>query len=137
MVMEEARDRLRIIRRELKLNQGEFAGRIKISQSMLSGIEIGRETLTDRNIRLISLEFGVNEYWLRNGGPGPIFKEPPLLTPEEEKLLAVYEKLEPDRQEEVQKYAEERFYLQDHKKLRDEHWGGWPQREHAGNHGSA
>ena len=103
--MEEAKDRLRVIRRELGLNQGEFADRIKISQSMLSGIEIGRETLTNRNIRLICLEFGVNEYWLRNGGVGPIFKESQPLTPDMKKILEVYEKLNEENQKRIQIYT--------------------------------
>ena len=110
--MEEAKDRLRIIRRELRLNQGEFAERIKISQSMLSGIEIGRETLTDRNIRLICLEFGVNEYWLRNGGPGPVFKESQPLAPDRERILEMYEQLNDENQRKIQIYAEDILFSQ-------------------------
>jgi len=60
-------EKLKIIRRELDLKQGDFAERISTTQGHISDIENGRKMLSDRTIKLICLEFGINEEWLRNG----------------------------------------------------------------------
>jgi transcriptional regulator with XRE-family HTH domain len=54
-------------RAEIGLKQGEFADRIGISQGMLSDIEHENKPLTERNIKLIHLTFGVNREWLLTG----------------------------------------------------------------------
>lgn len=101
--MEEILDRLKAIRRHSKLNQTEFAKKLGITQSAYSGIETGRETLTDRNISFICIAFGINENWFRTGEGVMINpKQQPLLvfdsdgTPlehEESELIAIYKKL--------------------------------------------
>lgn len=60
-------NRIKSIRREYSITQGEFADRLKISQGHLSDIENGRRVLTDRTISDICREFNVNEEWLRTG----------------------------------------------------------------------
>lgn len=63
-------ERVRQLRRELKLTQKEFALRIALTQNHLTGIETGKRTLTERTIALICAEYGVNSAWLREGiGP--------------------------------------------------------------------
>ena len=59
--------RIRLLRKEENLTQAEFSRRLFISQSYLSGLENGNEKPTDKLIRLISLEFGVDEKWLLSG----------------------------------------------------------------------
>jgi transcriptional regulator with XRE-family HTH domain len=59
--------RLIRVRAEIGLKQGEFAERIGISQGMLSDIEHENKLLTERNIKLIHLTFGVNREWLLTG----------------------------------------------------------------------
>lgn len=67
-------ERLKLLRKELHIKQGDFAKRISTTQGHISDIENGRKCLSDRTIKLISYEFGVNEEWLRNG-TGEMFEE--------------------------------------------------------------
>lgn len=60
-------ERLKLLRKELKLSQKEFSNRIGMSQGGYSDIENNRANLTDKNIMLISKEFNVNEEWLKTG----------------------------------------------------------------------
>ena len=73
--MENVLDRLRVIRFVGKMNQTEFANRLKMAQNTYSHIETGKNPLTDKNISLICLTFGVNENWLRTGC-GEMFTNP-------------------------------------------------------------
>ena len=41
-------DRIRLVRKELGLNQGEFAGRIGLTQTSMSMIESGKAVLTTK-----------------------------------------------------------------------------------------
>jgi transcriptional regulator with XRE-family HTH domain len=60
-------DRVKILRRSLGLTQVEFSERLNLAHSIVSRIETGSVPLTDKNISLICLIFGVREAWLRNG----------------------------------------------------------------------
>ncbi|MDR1176027.1 MAG: helix-turn-helix domain-containing protein [Treponema sp.] len=110
--MEKIGERLKRLRNKVGLKQGEFARRVSISQGMLSGIENGNEILSDRNMKLICLEFGVNLDWLQHGGDEPIFKSQELTSGEKE-LLEIYDKLIPETQKEVRDYANEKLELQE------------------------
>jgi transcriptional regulator with XRE-family HTH domain len=109
--MERIGERLKQIRKELDINQGEFAKRLEITQGTYSAIENDKEILTPRNLKLICLEFGVSEDWLLNG-TGEMFKSKEL-TPDEKDLLGIYEKLEPEGRKQVRDYAAERLDLQE------------------------
>lgn len=68
-------ERIKILRKEkLKITQEEFSKAINISRGNLAGIETGRVQLTNRNIKIISTTYNVNEAWLRDGIE-PIFRE--------------------------------------------------------------
>jgi transcriptional regulator with XRE-family HTH domain len=80
---ETIKDRVRIVRKYLKMSQEDFAKKIKLETSnAISMIERGKNSLTGQNIQLIctpgQLKFGVsvNEDWLRHGGDRPMFKTP-------------------------------------------------------------
>ena len=60
-------ERLKEVRSTLGLTQIKFAERIGIAPSYLAGMELGDKKLNDRTIRLINMEFNVNEHWLRTG----------------------------------------------------------------------
>ena len=60
-------DRVKMIRKSLKLNQTDFARKIGIKQSALSSIESKQSSVTDRNIKAICDEYRINEHWLRTG----------------------------------------------------------------------
>ncbi len=59
--------RIREIRKSLQLTQKEFATRLMISQSYLSGVEVGNEKPNDKFLKFLCLEYGVSEKWLYTG----------------------------------------------------------------------
>jgi transcriptional regulator with XRE-family HTH domain len=110
-------DRLKIIRLELGIKQGEFAKRINLKQGTFSDIENGKKHLTERNIKIICAEFGVNEEWLKSG-TGKMFVDEEMhdenrLTRGETELIDIYQKLLPPIQKDVLKYARNMLDLQE------------------------
>lgn len=59
--------RIKALRKAENLTQKEFAKRLCISQSYLSGLENGNEAPADRLVKLIELEFNVSSDWLATG----------------------------------------------------------------------
>jgi len=88
-------NRIRLIRKTLGLNQGEFARQIGLTQTALSMIELDKVALTDKNIKLICATFAVDEDWLRTG-KGEMFG---AQSPYEKELLETFGKLTGDTQE--------------------------------------
>jgi len=68
------KDRIKTLRKTLKMTQQEFADRIGIKRNTVGLYEIGQSGISDTVIRAICREFGVNEEWLRTGS-GEIFRE--------------------------------------------------------------
>ena len=60
-------ERIRQLRKELKLNQTEFGKRLGIKQTTVAGYETGGRAPIDAVVSLICREFNVNEEWLRTG----------------------------------------------------------------------
>jgi transcriptional regulator with XRE-family HTH domain len=69
-------DRLRAIRKALRMNQKNFAAHIGLSQNALSMIEKNRAPLTEKNVKLVCMTFNVDEQWLR-AGLGKMFNASP------------------------------------------------------------
>lgn len=67
-------NRLKALRKELELNQTEFATRLSLKQATVSAMERGETAITDRTIRAICSEFNVSENWLRTG-EGEMFEQ--------------------------------------------------------------
>lgn len=61
------KDRIRLLRKELKLNQTDFGERIGVKQASVAGYEAGIRTPLDVVITSICREFNVSEDWLRTG----------------------------------------------------------------------
>jgi transcriptional regulator with XRE-family HTH domain len=104
-------DRIRLVRKNFGLNQEEFAGRIGLTQTALSMIELEKVSLTEKNIKIVCSTFAVNENWLRTGNGemlGP-------LSPYEKELLSVFGKLTPDTQEFVLEMAKKLLKMQEKK----------------------
>lgn len=57
-------DRIKFLRKNLKITQKEFSERIHVTQSYLSRVESGKEIPTDMLLKLISLEFNISLEWL-------------------------------------------------------------------------
>lgn len=100
--------RLRLVRKALNLNQIEFAKQIGLTQTSLSMIEVGNNTLTDKNIKLICATFNVSEQWLRNG-KGEMFNASPYV----KELGDILENLTPETQRYLLIMARELLSLQE------------------------
>lgn len=67
-------NKIKELRKFLKITQNEFGDRIGIAGSTISDIERGKLSPTERNISLICEKFNVNEIWLKTG-VGEMFEE--------------------------------------------------------------
>jgi transcriptional regulator with XRE-family HTH domain len=85
--------RLKQVRKELELNQTEFAEKLKMKQTSYSQIETGQVKLTEKNIDMICRVLNVSEYWLRTG-KGEMFNDPlSAENDDEEEILALFRRL--------------------------------------------
>lgn len=85
-------ERIKRLRKELKLTQQQFADKIKVKRNTVATYEMGRSVPSDSAISLICKTFHVNEDWLRNGN-GEMFEE---LPEEDEKAAFVSSLLDAD-----------------------------------------
>lgn len=60
-------ERIKELRKTLKLSQEEFGNRIGITGSGISKIESGANNVAERTIKAICKEFNVSYMWLTNG----------------------------------------------------------------------
>lgn len=67
-------DRIKILRKQLNMNQSEFGVRIGVKQGSVAAYECGARTPLDAVVSAICREFDVNETWLRTG-EGEMFIE--------------------------------------------------------------
>jgi len=69
-------ERIKHLRTTLQLSQAEFAKAIFISNGYIAELENANRKVNDRIIRLISLNFGVSEAWLKDGRGSMFFTTP-------------------------------------------------------------
>jgi transcriptional regulator with XRE-family HTH domain len=98
------KDRMVAVRKALSLNQGEFAERLGMKRTSLSMVELGNNALTEKNIKLICMQFNVNESWLRSG-EGEMFSQ--AASPYETEFLDIYKDLMPETQQALLRFARE------------------------------
>jgi transcriptional regulator with XRE-family HTH domain len=98
------KDRVVAVRKALKLRQVEFSERLGMRSTSLSSIEVGDNTLTEKNIKLICMLFNVNESWLRSG-EGEMFSE--AASPYESEFFDIYKDLMPETQQSLLRFARE------------------------------
>lgn len=60
-------NRIKAVRKSLKMTQQKFAEKIGLKQNSLALIESGKRNTSDQTILSICREYGVNEQWLRTG----------------------------------------------------------------------
>lgn len=60
-------ERLKQIRKTMKLTQDEFAKRLGLTKNYIYLMEAGRNPIADRVVKDICREFDVNETWFRTG----------------------------------------------------------------------
>lgn len=61
------KERIKNIRKYLKLNQTEFGARLGVKQTTVASWELGTRDPQDMVIKAICDNYGVNETWLRTG----------------------------------------------------------------------
>lgn len=62
--------RFKLVRKSLGKTQNEFGKILGITNTAVSKIENGENSITEQNIRTLCRELGVNEVWLRTGEGG-------------------------------------------------------------------
>ncbi len=60
-------ERIRVIRKDLKLNQGDFGERVGLSAASISLLEKDTTTITERVARDICRVYGISRSWLLDG----------------------------------------------------------------------
>ena len=65
------KERINFIIEKLDISNAKFAERVEISQAYTSQLRSGARAPSDRTIKDICREFGVNEVWLRTGEGDP------------------------------------------------------------------
>lgn len=68
------KDRLKKIRKTLDLTMEKFGEKVGMKKNTISQLESGKNNITESLIKLICLEFNINEEWLRTG-KGEMFKQ--------------------------------------------------------------
>jgi len=66
-------ERVRILRKKLSFSQKEFGGKLGVTRSVISNIELNKVVPKDIFIKHVCEVFNVNENWLVSGD-GDIFK---------------------------------------------------------------
>lgn len=70
----ETNERFKKVRKELKLSQKDYGAKLDMVQNYVSNIEKGVRPVTEKIIKSVCYEYGVNYRWLKFG-EGNIFTE--------------------------------------------------------------
>jgi len=104
------KDRIKALRKALKLSQENFGKRIYVSQSLLTEIESGNRKINDRTIQLIVSEYNVNKDWLLTGNGDMFSTSPPDL--KKEQLIEIFNELDSMLQDYLLLQSKELFKIQ-------------------------
>jgi transcriptional regulator with XRE-family HTH domain len=88
--------RVKRLRKELKLTQSEFSKTIAISSGQLACIETEKRIVNERTIKLICDSFGVNSAWLKIGEGEKFIGDKDS---KYARLITLYENLKPEYQD--------------------------------------
>ena len=80
------KERIKIVYKDSKLNQADFAEKIGISRSGFQKIIHGDNGASEQTVRAICSEFGISRRWLETG-EGEMYEESDKLTPEEVRMI--------------------------------------------------
>lgn len=98
-------DIIKKIRKELELNQSEFAEKINVSRSLIGGLEKEYTALTDRVKEDIIRVYGVNPAYLETG-EGEMFLQEPKQKEGIKRLIPKLESLTVEQLESIEKLIE-------------------------------
>jgi transcriptional regulator with XRE-family HTH domain len=99
------KERLKEFRKSLGLTQGAFGKKIGMSDVAISHMESGRTAISEQNLHLICLTFGLREDWLRTG-EGAMKDEEAEISAYENRLLDIFRKLSPMAQDILLEHGE-------------------------------
>ena len=68
-------ERLKKIRKTIKLTQSQFAASLGLGQSTYAMMEVGKRDILDRHVKTICALYNINEEWFRTGD-GEMFRTP-------------------------------------------------------------
>jgi transcriptional regulator with XRE-family HTH domain len=111
------KERLKILRKNLRLTQKEFGEKIGLADTSISNMEAGRTPINSQNVKVICFTFGINEDWFVNGS-GEIFNPKSKISREEEQIIEIYMRLSPTAQKLFVEYGKK--LLSDERILRGE-----------------
>lgn len=60
-------ERIRNLRKEIKLSQEDFGGRLGVTKASISRLEAGINNVTEQMIKSVCREYNVNYAWLKEG----------------------------------------------------------------------
>ncbi len=103
--------RIRVLRKELKLSQPVFGAKIGVSKDVVVNMELERAPVKELMLKMICKTFGVNPLWLEEG-VGEMFLETPDtvlddlaiefdLSPTEKSIVTNYLKMSPEDRRKV------------------------------------
>ncbi|MEE0874140.1 MAG: helix-turn-helix transcriptional regulator [Ruminococcus sp.] len=104
-------ERIRTLRKELKLSQEAFGEKIGVSKGVIVNLELERAPAKDLMLKMICRTFNVNPLWLENG-EGEMFLDTPDtilddlavefdLSPTEKNIVANYLRMSPEDRRKV------------------------------------
>ena len=104
-------ERIRALRKELKLSQEAFGERIGVSKGVIVNLELERAPAKDLMLKMICRTFNVNPLWLESG-EGEMFLDVPDtilddlavefdLSPTEKNIVTNYLRMSPDDRRKV------------------------------------
>lgn len=67
-------ERIKILRKQLKLTQEQFASKLGVKRAAIGQVETGYNNVSEQLIKLICFNYEVNEDWLRTG-KGEMFEK--------------------------------------------------------------
>jgi transcriptional regulator with XRE-family HTH domain len=105
------------ISRDFSIYLQKFFKKLGLTSAAISAIELGKVPLTESNIHLIALTFGVREAWLKTG-EGDMMDDEALLSGQERQLLDLFRRLSAKARILVIQYLEKA--VSDEKALRGE-----------------
>ena len=104
-------ERIKELRKSLKMNQTDFARKIGISQTNLSWLEQDGHNVMERNVKQISSSFNVREEWLRTGigekfrqNPLEEFFKDPTLDEIDKQILKSYIEMNPNQRQYIKNW---------------------------------
>lgn len=100
-------ERIKILRKQLKLTQEQFASKLGVKRAAIGQVETGYNNVSEQLIKLICFNYNVNESWLRTG-KGEMFEKSDNLedllsdaSDLEKSIIAAYLSIDADLRDQV------------------------------------